>query len=170
MKETLSPEDGVKLLPHFPTVLIGTGTEDESNLITAAMIHVFSIDPVMLGTGISPKRHSFDLLKKYEEFTVNVPDVSMLEELKDCGSTSGRDTDKFEKFELTKEVSEVINVPGVKECPLILECDLEKEIETGDHHWFVGSVVNAKKDEDFQRDDAILYWGGEFRKPGKLLE
>ncbi len=170
MKETLSPKEGIKSLPHFPTVLIGTGKEDESNLITAAMIHVFSIDPVMVGTGISPKRHSFGLLKKYEEFTVNVPDTSMLEQLKGCGSKSGRDTDKFERFELTKGPSKKISVPGVKECPLVLECKLEKEIETGDHHWFVGEVVNATRDEDFQREDSILYWGAEFRKPGDLLD
>lgn len=170
MKETLSPKDGIKFLPHFPTVLIGTGKGEEANLITAAMIHVFSIDPPMVGTGISPKRHSFGLLEEYEEFTVNVPHSGMLKEIKGCGSTSGRDIDKFKRFDLTKERCETIEVPGVKEFPLILECKVKKQIETGDHHWFVGEVMNAKKSEDFQREKSILYWGGEFREPGDLLE
>ncbi len=170
MSENLSPQDGIKFLPHFPTVLIGTGTGNESNLITAAMIHVFSTDPPMLGTGIAPERHSFDLLKEHEEFTVNVPDKTMLEEVKNCGSVSGKDHDKFEEFDLTTEQSKEILVPGVSECPLVLECKLEKEIETGDHHWFVGKVVNAKKDKNFIRENSILYWGGEFREPGDLIE
>ncbi len=170
MKERLSAKEGIKYLPHFPTVLIGTGKGKKANLITAAMVHVFSIEPEMIGTGISPKRHSFELLDEYEEFTVNVPDSSMLEELKGCGSSSGRDIDKFERFELTKEKSDVIEVPGVKEFPLILECNLEKKVKTGDHHWFVGKVVNAKKAENFERSETILYWGGEFRKPGDLIE
>ncbi len=170
MKEQISSKEGLRSLPHFPTVLIGTGTGEKSNLITAAMVHVFSIDPPMIGTGISPKRHSFSLLKKKGEFTVNVPDKEKLEELKGCGEVSGKNFDKYEKFGLEKEESETIDVPGVKEFPLIIECTVEKNIETGDHLWFIGKVVNAKRDEDFDRSDTILYWGGEFREPGELLE
>ncbi len=170
MKNELSPGDGIKFLPSFPTVLIGSGTGNDTNLITAAMIHIFSIDPPMLGTGIAPERYSFDLLKEKEEFTVNVPDKEMLNDVKDCGSASGEDTDKFEEFGLTEEQSKKILVPGVKECPLIFECELEKTVETGDHHWFIGKVVNAKKREGFKREEAILYWGGEFRTPGELID
>ncbi len=170
MKNELSPTDGIKFLPSFPTVLIGSGTGNGSNLITAAMLHIFSTDPPMLGTGIAPERHSFDLLKEHEEFTVNVPDEDMLQKVKDCGSASGEEVDKFEKFDLTKEQSKKLLVPGVKECPLIFECELEKVVETGDHHWFIGEVVNAKKKESFSREKAILYWGGEFRTPGELID
>jgi len=170
MKDELSPREGIKFLPHFPTVLVGTGTGNESNLITATMIHIFSIDPPMIGVGISPKRHSFDLLEEHGEFTVNVPDKEMLEKVKDCGSASGKDIDKFKEFDLTKEQGGSIVVAGVKECPLVLECKVEKKVETGDHHWFVGKVVNARKSKEFKREQAIIYWGGEFRTPGKLLE
>jgi len=170
MKEELSPRDGIKFLPHFPTALVGTGTGNESNLITAAMVHVFSLDPPMIGVGISPKRHSFDLLQEHGEFTVNIPHEDMLEKVKDCGSTSGRNTDKFEEFDLTKKQGGNIVVPGVSECPLFLECELAKSVETGDHHWFIGKVVGAKKSKEFKRDEAIIYWGGEFRTPGELLD
>jgi len=170
MKDELSPRDGIKFLPHFPTVLVGTGTGNESNLITAAMVHVFSLDPPMIGVGISPKRHSFDLLQEHGEFTVNVPHKDMLEKVKDCGSESGRDIDKFEEFDLTRKQGGNIVVPSVSECPLVFECELEKSVETGDHHWFIGKVVGAMKSKEFDRDEAIIYWGGEFRTPGELLE
>ena len=170
MKDELSPRDGIKFLPHFPTVLVGTGTGNESNLITAAMVHVFSLDPPMIGVGISPKRHSFKLLGEHEEFTVNVPHEEMVQKIKDCGSASGRDIDKFEEFDLTREQGGNTVVPTVRECPLVLECELEKRIETGDHHWFIGKVLNAKKSKDLKRSKAVLYWGGEFRTPGELLE
>lgn len=170
MKEEIPANVAIKFLPHFPTVLIGSGKDEEANLITAAMIHVFSLDPPMLGTGISPKRHSFDLLEKNEEFTVNIPSPEILEGLLNCGKVSGRDTDKFEEFDLTKERSIKIDTPGVEECPLVIECKLSKQVETGDHHWFVGEILNAKKSSDFKREDTILYWGGEFRKPGELLK
>jgi len=170
MKEELSGNIALKFLPPFPTVLIGTGTGDDSNLITAAMLHVFSLDPPMLGTGISPKRHSFGLIKKHEEFTVNVPCSHQLDKILDCGKVSGKDVDKFEKFGLTKEKSDKISVPGIEEFPLVYECEVKEQFKTGDHVWFIGEVVNAKKSQDYKKEDTILYWGGEFRKPGKDLQ
>ncbi len=169
MKEELSPKDGIKFLPHFPTVLVGTGTGREANLITAAMIHIFSLDPPMLGVGIAPERHSFELMKNHDEFTVNVPDSSLLQKIKDCGSESGKDIDKFEEFDLTKEQGGNVLVPTVGECGLTFECKLKKTVETGDHHWFVGEVVAAKRSKGFERSDCVLYWGGEFRVPGELI-
>lgn len=170
MKEKLSPSDGIRFIPHFPTVLVGTGTGSDSNLITAAMIHVFSIDPPMLGVGIAPERHSFELLKEHDEFTVNVPDEEMLQKVKDCGSISGREVDKFDEFDLTREQGGKVLVPTVKECGLTFECEVEKTIEAGDHHWFIGKVVGAEKSADFERTKGVLYWGGEFRTPGELIE
>jgi len=170
MKEELSGDTALKFLPHFPTVLIGTGTGEESNLITAAMLHVFSLDPPMLGTGIAPERHSFELMKKHRQFTVNVPTKDQLEKILDCGKVSGKDVDKFKEFDLTKESSKNISVPGVQEFPLIFECEVKEEFKTGDHTWFIGQVVNAKKSPKYKREDTILYWGGEFRKPGKDLQ
>jgi len=170
MKEDIPPNIGLKFLPHFPTVLIGTGSGDDSNMMTAAMLHVFSLDPPMLGTGISPERHSFKLIEELGEFTVSVPAISHLEKILDCGKLSGKDVDKFEKFDLTKEESNEISVPGVKEFPLIFECKVKNKIKTGDHTWFIGEIVHVKKDVELERDDTILYWGGEFRKPGKDLQ
>lgn len=170
MKETVPCDIGIKFLPHFPTVLIGAGEGEESNLITVAMVHVFSMDPPMVGIGIAPERHSYRLLEDHPEFTVNVPSPDLIPELLDCGRESGSDIDKFEEFDLTKEKSKNISVVGVEECPLILECGIEEEKKVGDHKWFFGEVLNAKKSEDFDREETVLYWGGEFRKPGELLK
>lgn len=170
MKENIPNNISIKYLPHFPTVLVGTGKGDDSNLITVAMVHVFSIDPPMIGIGIAPERHSYSLLREMPEFTINVPSKEQLDYVLNCGKVSGKDIDKFSKFRLTREESKEISVPGVKEFPFIIECRLKKELETGDHHWFVGEVVNSKKSEDYDRGDSILYWGGEFRKPGDVLK
>ncbi len=170
MKEDIPENIALKHLPHFPTVLVGTSDDEKSNLITAAMIHVFSIEPPMLGIGISPKRYSHKLLEDNPEFTVNVPDETLVEEVMGCGKVSGRDTDKFEKYGLTREKSETIKTPGVEECGLVIECEVEKTIETGDHTWFIGPVKHARKDPDFKREKTLIYWGGELRTPGKGLD
>ncbi|MFW6040624.1 MAG: flavin reductase family protein [Thermoplasmatota archaeon] len=170
MKENLPKNIAVKLLPHFPTVLVGTGDKNKTNLITVAMVHVFSFDPPLIGVGISPKRYSFNLIQESMEFTINVPSADQVEKIMSCGKVSGREIDKFEKFNLTKEESKEISVPCIEEFPLNIECRLIQQIETGDHHWFIGEVVGGKKSTDYVRHNAILYWGGEFRIPRELIE
>lgn len=68
-------------------------------------------------------RHTKQLLEENGEFTVNIPygdfDSSILGY---CGTKSGRDTDKIRDLGLTLVESDVIQVPGIQELPLTLEC------------------------------------------------
>ena len=68
-------------------------------------------------------RHTSTLLDKNPEFTVNIPvgecDKNILAV---CGKESGRDVNKIQKLGLTLVAGETVNVPGIKELPLTLEC------------------------------------------------
>ena len=72
---------------------------------------------------VRESRHTKTLLDKNPEFTINVPlgdfDKSILSV---CGTKSGRDMDKIQALNLTLEEPETINVPGIRELPLTLEC------------------------------------------------
>jgi flavin reductase (DIM6/NTAB) family NADH-FMN oxidoreductase RutF len=71
---------------------------------------------------VRPTRFSFGLLEQSREFTVSLPDGDMEEELAVCGSTSGRDGDKFAAAGLTAMPSQVIATPVVGGCALYYEC------------------------------------------------
>ncbi len=68
-------------------------------------------------------RYTKQMLESSREFTVNIPygtfDSNIL---RYCGTKSGRDTNKIRALGLTLVDSEVIQVPGIKELPLTLEC------------------------------------------------
>ena len=68
-------------------------------------------------------RYTKQLLEESGEFTVNVPlnDVDS-KIIGYCGKVSGRDTDKIRDLNLTLVDSDVIQVPGIQELPLTLEC------------------------------------------------
>lgn len=56
-------------------------------------------------------------------FTLSVPTGKMSPEIfRVCGTMSGRDVDKVAEAGLTLEEAEVNGVPGIRECPLTLEC------------------------------------------------
>lgn len=72
---------------------------------------------------VRDSRHTSTMLDNHGEFTVNVP-VGPIDGtiLGVCGTKSGRDTDKIKELGLTLVDSEHVDVPGIKELPLTLEC------------------------------------------------
>jgi len=72
---------------------------------------------------VRPQRHTFDLLKETDEFTVSVPtDKPLRAELAMAGSKSGRDIDKFDGHGLTALPAQSVKAPIVGECGLHFEC------------------------------------------------
>ena len=68
-------------------------------------------------------RYTKQMLEENGEFTVNIPygefDSKILGY---CGTKSGRDTDKIRDLGLTLVDSDVVQVPGIAQLPLTLEC------------------------------------------------
>lgn len=70
-------------------------------------------------------RYTKTQLDNSDGFTISVPlDRPDPAITKICGTLSGRSVDKWTEAHLTLEDPEVIDVPGVKEYPLTLECKI----------------------------------------------
>lgn len=155
----------LRFFPSFPCVLVTT----DRNIITIGMIHIFSFSPPLIGIGVSPKRYSYKLLKETREFVINIPTKPLQKEVNFCGEHSGRDVDKYEATGISKEKSLKISTPSIKECPANLECKIVKEIDTGDHTWFIGELVAVRVTKDYNKEEALLYWGNLYRMPGEVI-
>ena len=170
MKKLQKPEGAwYRLFPSFPVAMVTVECEGKSNIITLAMVHVFSFEPPLIGIGVSPKRHSFSMLKGSREFVLNVPDKELIPQTLYCGVKSGRKLDKFRETGLTPVKAQFVGAPLIGECPVNIECKVVQEIETGDHVWFLGRVEAIHMDEGYDRICAASYWGGEFRMMGELI-
>ena len=77
-------------------------------------------------TYVRTSRFTHQLLEQHPQFTINVPVGKPLprDVFKVCGVQSGRDLDKVEQAGLTLVDSEKVDVPGVAQAPLTLECDV----------------------------------------------
>ncbi len=165
-KQDVKPIEGLQALPPFPVVFVSV----QENVMTAAAFHFYSFNPLCVMVGIRPQTHTFSLLQQAKEFGINIPTITQLEEVRVCGSVSARDEGKFEKTGLTKMKGKVIDTVLVAECPVNLECRVVHEVEfEGSHRWFVGEVVAAHVAEDYQRDQALMYWMREYRRVGQVL-
>jgi flavin reductase (DIM6/NTAB) family NADH-FMN oxidoreductase RutF len=72
---------------------------------------------------VRESRHTKTMVENHGEFTVNIPMGEFDSEIiRICGTKSGRDMDKIKELGLHLEDSNVVDVPGIQEFPLTLEC------------------------------------------------
>jgi flavin reductase (DIM6/NTAB) family NADH-FMN oxidoreductase RutF len=167
-KTEMNPVRGIRTFPAFPVVMAVVGKE-EKNIITIALVHVFSFNPPLVGIGVSPSRFSHELLHRSPDFSINIPSKELVEETIFCGEKSGKDFDKFEETGLTAIPGKKIGTPVIGECLVNLECKKVQVFDTGDHTWFIGEVMCAQTVENYDRERALIYWAGEFRTLGETI-
>jgi len=157
MKKEVSISEGLRQLPIRPAYLVSAKYKRKKNIITIGMFAFFSGEPTLVGVGIAPSRHSFDLIRQSGEYVVNVVDEKLMEAARICGEKSGRDVDKFELAKLTPEKAVKVKAPLIKESPASIECRVVKEVEVGDHVWFMGEVLAAHVREGYKWSDGLLF-------------
>jgi len=170
MKVEVPKSKATRLINPGGVILVSSCYKDKVNIITLAWHMPISKDPALLGIAIAKSHLSYELIKKSEEFIINIPSFDILKETILCGSVSGQKTDKFKESGLTAEKADkLIKTPRIKECIGHLECYLRDLKDIGDHGLFIGEIISASAkdslfDETWQVDKTklIFHLGGKF--------
>lgn len=163
---------GSAMLNPVPVVLVtSSNKEGKNNVFTVGWVGTACTRPPMVTISIRPERLSHEYIKETKEFVINLPPKSLVKEVDFCGVRSGKTIDKIKHLNLTLEDSENVNVPGIKECPVALECKLKEIIPLGSHDLFLAEVLSVRVDENlidekgkihFQNGDLMCYSHGEY--------
>lgn len=105
-------------------ILLTTKAEGFVNTMTIGwgMIGIEWGKPIFIAL-VRESRHTRSMLDKSDNFTVNIPWAEADSKILGyCGTKSGKHVDKIQALGLYLETPEVIDVPGIKELPLTLEC------------------------------------------------
>ena len=114
--------------------------DSKESIITLAWVGTVCSDPPMVSMSVRPKRFSYKLLKESGECVINFPILSMLEEVKLCGTKSGKVIDKRKECAFTRRKSTGVDVPAIDECPVNMECKITQVISLGTHDLFIAKV------------------------------
>jgi len=159
--------DGIIALPSFPVVLVTVG----KNIMVAGAFHFYSFKPPSVMVGIKPGNYSYKLITEKREFGINIPTKGQLDKIQICGAFSGKDEDKYQRSGLTPRKGNKIDSCIIEECPVSLECQVVHQIGyEGSHSWFIGEIKAVHIDENYERDDALMFWLGQFRTVGHIIE
>jgi flavin reductase (DIM6/NTAB) family NADH-FMN oxidoreductase RutF len=91
VRRNLEDIDARRLLSGGPVLLVTSSYRGRHNVIPVAYAMVLSIVPPMIGIALHPSRFSFDMIKKTEEFAINIPTRELLHHVQYLGSLTGSD-------------------------------------------------------------------------------
>ena len=131
------------LHPKPAALIISIGSSGRANGMIAAWTTPLSCSPPLIGVSISPRRYTYKLIKESREFTLNILDVNHVKQVHFLGTVSGRSRDKLKESGLTLSESKRVKPPHVEEALGVLECRVEKEVEAGDHVFFIARILEA---------------------------
>jgi len=170
---------GTMLYP-VPAVLVSCGEYGGVyNIITIGWTGVICSDPAMCSISIRPERFSYELIRKSNEFVINLTTAAMARAVDWCGVKSGRDVDKFREMKLTALPAKFIKAPLIGESPVNLECRVKEIRKLGTHHMFIAEILAVHADPayfnsrtgffDLAAAEPLCYCHGHYYQMGKHI-
>lgn len=162
----------------IPAVMVSCGDMEKSNIITVAWTGIINTNPAMCYISVRPERHSYNIIKEKGEFVINLTSKDLTYATDWCGVKSGKDVDKFKEMKLTKEESNFVKCPSIKESPVSIECKVKEIKELGSHHMFMAEVLSINADEkyidekgafDISKCDLVAYANGKYFELGEQV-
>lgn len=137
--------------------MISSLFEGKANVTPVAWNMPVQKDPPMLVLEIGEKHHIFDCIMDTGDFAVNIPSVSMAEDLVKCGRVSGREVNKVDMCAFSLVSSKNINSLALDDSIAILECVLVRDEHLlKEYNMVVGEIKYAEVEEGLFTDHWIL--------------
>ncbi|MCK5629775.1 MAG: flavin reductase family protein, partial [Nanoarchaeota archaeon] len=105
-------------------------------------------EPPLFAVSLSKKGYTHKLIQQSKEFVIAVPNKELEESLLLFGSKHGNEFDKFAESKIETAKAEFIKSPLIKNATINFECELFKEVDSGDHIIFIGKIVASYLDKD----------------------
>jgi flavin reductase (DIM6/NTAB) family NADH-FMN oxidoreductase RutF len=156
VRRNLEDLDARRLLTGGPVLLVSSSYRGRHNVTPVAYAMPLSIKPPLIGIALHPSRYTYDVIKKTNEFAINIPSRELLHHVQYLGSLSGADYDKLEMTQLPHFRARLVDTVLLEGCVGWIECALENTVEFGDHFLFVARVVAVQADDEAFDDHWLL--------------
>lgn len=160
MKTTLGPVNA--MYPSLTTI-VGAVVNGRANFCTVAHVGIMNHGtPQYISVGLNRLHHTNAGIHELGAFSVNVPGRALVKETDYVGLVSGKNTDKSSLFDVFYGDT---GAPLISQCPVAMDCRLERVVEFPTHEVFVGEIVQVHADEavltsgkiDVKKLDPLLF-------------
>jgi flavin reductase (DIM6/NTAB) family NADH-FMN oxidoreductase RutF len=160
-----------QLLEPGPLVLLTTTCKGRANVMTMSWHMMVEFEPPLVACVVSTGDYSFNALRATKECVIAIPALEVAPKVVEIGNCSGRDVDKFERFDLTPVPAERVAPPLVAECFANLECRVVDTHLVNKFNLFILEVVKAWVDPAQKHPKTIHHQGyGSFAVDGETIK
>lgn len=173
-------KESYKLFNHGPVSIVTSAYGNQRNIMAASWTMPVDFSPAKVAVVIDKNTYTRELVDASGEFALQFPMRKIARLTLDVGDISGRDTDKFSRFNINTFTSSIIAAPLIEDCIGWLECKVIKQsAEAMDV--IIGEVVAAYADaeqfidgrwhfsNDLQKRSIHYMAGGEFYMTGEAF-
>ncbi len=157
MKKINLPQAANLTSPNPVTVVCTQKPDGTTNLATVSWWTYLSFSPNMIAFAMAKTSFSGEMVRNSQNVILTIPGAEIADAVMGCGSTTGRNTDKTEKFDIAlMEVEEsAIKIPVHSRVAIV--CSLKEYHEVGDHYLY---ICNVKQVYGNEAEQALFAWNG----------
>ncbi|KXT76598.1 flavin reductase family protein [Streptococcus sp. DD12] len=115
-----------KLYYGFPIFILAYQDQRFGYNVTTCSSSYSLGDVVVIGVGA--EENAAEQIKHHQAFTINIPDEKTMLEMEEAGFSSHRE--KIKQIGLDFSLSKITQAPILETCPLTLDCQVERIIES----------------------------------------
>lgn len=140
MKQTFHTQ---KLYYGFPIYFIGYKDATYGYNITTSSSSYSLGDTLVMG--MATKSNAVEQIKRYGEFSINIPTKESMLEIEQAGFNSRRD--KLDITNLSYTLAETIDAPLIDQCEVSIECQVVESYELEGYTTFVTRITRRVVEE-----------------------
>ena len=160
-----------RLLEPGPVVLLTTSRAGRDNVMTMSWHMMVEFTPPLVACVVSQADYSFAALRATRQCVIALPAAKLAKTVAAIGNCTGRTTDKFAAFGLTRAPARRVGPPLVAECLANLECEVADTRFVNRYGLFILEVVQAWRDPMQRNAKTIHHRGrGEFSIDGRTIK
>jgi flavin reductase (DIM6/NTAB) family NADH-FMN oxidoreductase RutF len=138
-----------RIINTNPLLLISTVSKNKKyDIAPIAWICPQEIKPARLLICIDTGHQTFNNIKETKKFIACIPNINQLDIVKKTGSVSGKDADKFTKFNIKSFIGKKTGCKIPEGISGYLECKTKKIIKIDTTAIVIADIIYAAVDED----------------------
>jgi flavin reductase (DIM6/NTAB) family NADH-FMN oxidoreductase RutF len=145
-------DSGAAFLYPMPMVLVGSVVEGRANFMAVGWVSRVNYKPPLFAIALGP-HHTNKGIHENREFSINIPDVSLIQKTDYCGLVSGSKADKSKLFNVFYGESD--KVPLIKECPVCMSCSVYDAVKLPFNTLYIGEPKEVFTEEKYMTDNKL---------------
>ncbi len=145
-------DHGAAFLYPMPMVLVGSVVGGRANFMAVGWVARVNYKPPLFAIALGP-HHTNRGIDENRAFSINIPDVSLIEKTDYCGLVSGSKTDKSDVFDVFYGDSDT--APLITECPVCVACTLYDVVKLPFNTLYIGEPTEVFTEEKYMTGNQV---------------